>query len=143
MLDQLRVPLRVEGLVQVFLLMILFCSCSSIYGATQSLSTHHITRHQLPGRGTRGGAVSTARTIYLSARRRRQYSLIAVAPLRAAAAAAAWTMKLVCVAVSHVAASDSNLSTSLPAHKGTESPVCASLRKRERADGKGQPDGVK
>ena len=68
--------------------------------------------------------------------------MIAVAPLRAAAAAAAWTMNVVWVAVSHVAASDWNLTMSLPAYKGTESPVCASSRKKERADGNGQPVGV-
>ena len=52
-------------------------------------------------------------------------------------------MNAVWVGVSHVAASDWNLTMSLPAYKGTESPVCASSRKKERADGNGQPVGVK
>ena len=67
---------------------------------------------------------------------------MAITPQRAAAAAAACTMNVVCVAVSHVAASDSNLLMSLPADNGTESPVCASLLKKERADLYWQPVGV-
>ena len=42
---------------------------------------------------------------------------------RAAAAAAACTMKVTCVGVAHVAASESNLWISRPAERGTESPV--------------------
>ena len=48
-------------------------------------------------------------------------------------------MNAVCVDVSHVAASDSNFLMSLPADSGAKSPVCASMRKKERADGYGQP----
>ena len=53
---------------------------------------------------------------------------------RAAAAAAACTIKLVCVGVAHIAAYESNLAMSLPADNGTESQVCASSRKKERAE---------
>ena len=64
-------------------------------------------------------------------------------PRLTAAAAAACTMKVTCVGVAHVAASESNLWISRPAERGTESPVCARSRRKERADGYGQPEGVK
>ena len=67
--------------------------------------------------------------------------MIALAIARAAAAAAAPTMGVVCVGVAHAAAPESNLRMSRPAERGTESPVCARSRKKERAGGYGQPDG--
>ena len=60
----------------------------------------------------------------------------------AASVCVACTMKLVCVGVAHVAASESNFCMSRPAERGTASPVCARSRKKDRAEGYGQPDGV-